>query len=79
MQRRHPLTHGSNVHDATVGGSAWPIGSIFISVSPTNPATLLGFGTWTAFAVGRVLVGLKAADADFDTVEETGGAKTVVI
>jgi microcystin-dependent protein len=36
----------------------------------------LGFGTWAAFGAGRVLVGLDAGDVDFDTVEETGGAKT---
>lgn len=42
----------------------------------TNPATLLGFGTWTAFAAGRVLVGLDAGQTEFDTLEETGGAKT---
>lgn len=59
--------------------AAWPIGSIFISVVSTNPATLLGFGTWSAFGAGRVLVGLDAGDANFDVVEETGGAKTSAI
>ena len=56
--------------------AAWPIGSVFISVVSTNPGTLLGFGTWSAFGAGRVLVGLDAAQTEFDTVEETGGAKT---
>ena len=42
----------------------------------TDPATLLGFGTWTAFGAGRVPVGLDSGDVDFDTLEETGGAKT---
>lgn len=58
----------------------YPVGSIYINASvDTNPATLLGFGTWEAFGAGRVLVGIDAADADFDTVEETGGTKTVDI
>ena len=58
---------------------AWPVGSVFIAVVATNPATLLGFGTWAAFGAGRTLVGLDAADVDFDVVEETGGAKTVTL
>jgi hypothetical protein len=59
------------------GGEAFPIGSVFIAVVSTNPGTLLGYGTWSAFGAGRVMVGLNAGDADFDTAEETGGAKTV--
>ena len=59
----------------------YPVGSIYINASvSTNPATLLGFGTWTAFAAGRVMVGLDGANAAFDTVEETGGsADTIVV
>ena len=53
-----------------------PVGFVFISVVSTNPGTLLGYGTWSAFGAGRVLVGLDSGDTDFDTVEETGGAKT---
>ena len=63
----------------TPASSAWPIGSVFIAVVSTNPNTLLGFGTWSAFAAGRMLVGLDSGDTDFDTVEETGGAKTVTL
>lgn len=58
--------------------AVYPVGSIYINAtSSSNPSTLLGFGTWEAFGAGRVLVGLNASDADFDTAEETGGAKTV--
>jgi len=56
---------------------ALPVGFVFISVAATNPATLLGYGTWTAFGAGRVLIGLDSGDGDFDAAEETGGAKTV--
>ena len=49
---------------------------MFIAVVNTNPASLLGFGTWSAIGAGRMLVGVNAADADFDAAEKTGGAKT---
>ena len=35
----------------------------------------MGFGTW-AFGAGKVPVGIDSSDTDFDTAEETGGAKT---
>jgi hypothetical protein len=57
--------------------SLYPVGSVYINATvATNPATLIGFGTWVAFGTGRVLVGLDSGDTDFDTVEETGGSKT---
>jgi hypothetical protein len=55
-----------------------PVGSIYINATnSTNPGTLLGFGTWTAFGAGRVPVGFDSSDSMFDVAEETGGAKTV--
>lgn len=37
----------------------YPVGSLYFNASNgTNPATLLGFGTWTAFGQGRVLLGV---------------------
>lgn len=54
----------------------YPVGTIYTSVVATNPATVFGFGTWVAFGAGKVLVGLDAGQTEFDTVEETGGAKT---
>ena len=64
------------VDKATINGHAYPVGSIYTSVVSTNPATLLGVGTWAAFGAGKVMVGIDAGDSDFDTVLETGGAKT---
>jgi hypothetical protein len=64
---------------AFVLAAIYPVGSIYINASvSTNPATLLGFGTWTAFGAGKVLVGLDSSDAIFDTLEETGGSKDAI-
>ena len=69
------VTIGSNT--ATTLQAVYPVGSIYINAAvATNPGTLLGFGTWAAFGSGRVIVGLNSGDSDFDTVQETGGAKT---
>lgn len=60
-------------------GAIYPVGSIYINAtSSSNPSTLLGFGTWTAFGAGRVMVGLDAGNAAFDTAEETGGSADAI-
>ena len=50
-----------------------PVGSIYTATVSTNPNTLFGFGTWSAFGAGRVMVGFDSGNALFDTAEETGG------
>lgn len=60
----------------TINQAMWPIGSVFLSVVNTNPASLLGFGTWSQIAQGQMLAGFKTGDADFGTLEGTGGSKT---
>ena len=58
----------------------YPVGSIYTNASvSTNPATLLGFGTWTAFGAGRVAVGFDSGNALFDTAEETGGNADAIV
>lgn len=64
---------------STQTSQAFPVGAVFIAIVSTNPATLLGYGTWSAIAAGKMLIGLDSGDTDFDTVEETGGAKTKII
>jgi hypothetical protein len=59
--------------------SLYPVGSIYTNAtSSTNPGTLLGFGTWTAFGAGRVMVGFDSGNSLFDTAEETGGSANAV-
>ena len=61
---------------ATLVDLMYPIGSIYMSVSSTNPGTIFGVGTWEAWGSGRVPVGVDSNDTSFDTVEETGGNKS---
>lgn len=53
-----------------------PVGYIWMSTSGENPQDLLGYGTWSAMAAGRVLVGVDTANANFDSAMKTGGFKT---
>ena len=55
--------------------AVYPVGSIYMSVKSTNPATLFG-GTWVAIAQGRTLVGVDTSQTEFNTVGKTGGEKT---
>lgn len=56
----------------------FPVGAIYTAVVSTNPATLIGFGTWTAFGAGRVMVGFDSGNALFDSAEETGGSADAI-
>lgn len=61
---------------AVFGNILYPVGSIYFNASDsTNPATLLGFGTWTAFGSGRVPVG----DGGGYTAGSTGGSADAVV
>ena len=68
-------TSSTNIAD-----QVYPIGSIFTTVTAyANSAAVvaaIGGTTWVAFAAGKMLIGLDSSDTDFDTVEQTGGAKT---
>lgn len=50
----------------------YPIGSIYISASNTNPANFIG-GEWESFATGRTLIGTTTNS------EVTGGSNTVTL
>ena len=58
----------------------YPVGSVYINASvDTNPATLLGFGTWVTVGDGKVLVNQDTTDTSFDVLGETGGSKDAIV
>jgi len=65
---------------AEIASRVYPVGSIFTTITAYADSaavvTAIGGTTWVAFGAGKVLVGLDSGDTDFDTVSETGGAKT---
>ena len=54
-----PLANGGTgvTSLAALGNLFYPVGSIYTSTVATNPGTLLGFGTWAAFAAGKTIIG----------------------
>jgi hypothetical protein len=73
----HKDLTGADLHiPGTHTHEVFPVGSVFLAIVSTDPNTLLGYGTWSAIAAGRVLVGLDAGQAKYDTPEETGGDET---
>jgi len=63
--------------EPSVSGEQWAVGSIYTSTLSTNPAVTFGYGTWSAFAEGRVLVGVgtgnDGTDAKAFAAAATGG------
>lgn len=55
--------------------SCYPVGSIYMSTSSTNPSSYFG-GTWIQWGSGRVPVGVDTSLFPFSTVEKTGGYTT---
>lgn len=58
----------------SVLGKTYPVGSVYISISDTDPKTVFG-GTWEAYGKGRVLVGVSSSESEFNSVNKTGGIK----
>ena len=56
----------------------YPVGSLYSSTSATNPGTTFGFGTWTAFGAGRVMIGAGTGGGGTYTAGSTGGSKDAI-
>ena len=63
---------------AALGGLFYPVGSIYSSTAATNPGTSLGFGTWTAFGAGQVMIGAGTGGGGTYTAGATGGSKDAI-
>jgi hypothetical protein len=62
-----------------VAQTLFPVGAIYTATVSTNPGTLLGFGTWTAFGAGRVMIGAGTGGGGTYTAGATGGSKDAVV
>ena len=60
---------------AALGSIFYPVGSIYSSTVSTNPGTSMGFGTWTAFGAGQVMIG----NGSGFTAGSTGGSADAVV
>lgn len=64
----------TQIDNAVTG--AYPVGSIYMNASnSTNPATLLGFGTWASFGEGRMLLG----ESSSYSAGSTGGSADAIV
>lgn len=66
MSQRYPPTGGVNILRAV-----YPVGSIYLSTAPADPATLFGFGTWEQIKDTFLL-----ASGDTYSAGSTGGEAT---
>lgn len=69
-------------HDATAthgsggGGCPFRVGDILTSRSSVSPDVSWPGTTWAAYGSGRIVVSLNTADGSFQSIDQTGGAKT---
>ena len=59
--------------------SLFPPGEIYVTYRDGNPSVLLGFGTWSRFSQGRVLVGADQFNPTFTPVGKIGGVSDVFL
>lgn len=88
MRGKVRRTDGSEVSDfvylevptqPAATNQAFPVNAVFVTIDPTNPASTLGYGTWSSVGAGQVLVGVSPGDPDFGAVGQAGGFKTITI
>ena len=66
------------VDAAALLAKIYPVGSLYLSTVNVSPASFLG-GEWVPWGTGRTPVGVDAAQTEFASPEQVGGAKSVVL
>ena len=74
---------GTTTFSGTIDGIAlvnkmFPVGSVYITATNTNPGTFLG-GTWAQIAAGRTLIGVGTLGGDTYAAGDTGGSSRVTL
>lgn len=59
--------------------ATYRVGDLKATAVNVSPQVDYTWQTWVAWGSGRVMVAFDAGQAEFDTAEETGGAKTVTL
>jgi hypothetical protein len=76
LQNQNSVTPTAGTNNTQVATTAfvqaalqaiYPIGTIYTSTVATNPAATFGFGVWSTYGGGKVLVGYLAGDPLFGT------------
>ena len=74
------LTSQDRILTAVLGG-IYPVDSLLTTTKVGDPGDAdyffsgIEFGTWAAYAEGKVLVGIDSTNTSFDTIGETGGVE----
>lgn len=69
---------GTLITVETLRDFIYPVGSIYMSVNPTNPQTLFG-GSWVTWGQGRVPLGIgNNGETNYITSDQTGGSENSV-
>jgi hypothetical protein len=72
-----------NITSGALTDLVYPVGSIFTTVTnyvdSAGVVSAIGGTTWVPFGAGRVMVGFDNTDASFNSIEQEGGSKTVVL
>lgn len=71
------VAQNNSFDTSTIFKLIYPIGSIYLSTSPTNPGTIFTGTSWEAYAQGKTIIGVDTGDSDFNEAEKTGGTKTI--